>query len=172
MLESVTSGRNSGVSEWLKSQPWARVCVRAVSAVLVGSFLVFPGLVRAQQSAASSISAYADAIKQSTIAERVAAMERYLAIASGGSLKRDALEFLVWDHMSLGHQSQAAQRARELAAISPANPIAVAVLNQNAQPAQGKGMVQERLAALKSAMSGLDHLNKPEGMLDRNFQVL
>jgi tetratricopeptide (TPR) repeat protein len=173
MLESVTSGRNSGVSEWLKSQPWARACVRAVSAVLVGSLLAFPGLVRAQQSAASSISAYADAIKQSTIAERVAAMERYLAIASGGSLKRDALEFLVWDHMSLGHQSQAAQRARELAAISPANPIAVAVLNQNSQPAtQGKGMVQERLAALKSAMSGLDHLNKPEGMLDRNFQVL
>jgi tetratricopeptide (TPR) repeat protein len=172
MLESVTSGRNSGVSERLKSQPWARACARALSAILVVSFLALPGSVRAQQSAASSISAYADAIKQSTIAERVAAMERYLAIASGGSLKRDALEFLVWDHMSLGHQSQAAQRARELAAISPANPIAVAVLNQNSQPTQGKGMVQERLAALKSAMSGLDHLSKPEGMLDRNFQVL
>jgi tetratricopeptide (TPR) repeat protein len=85
----------------------------------------------------------------------------------------DALEFLVWDHMRLGHQSQSAQRARELIAISPGNPIAMAALNQNAPSApRGKNTVQQRLAALKSAISGLDHLNKPEGMLDRNFQML
>ena len=59
----------------------------------------------------------------------------------------DALEFLVWDHMRLGHQSQSAQRARELMAISPANPIAVAVLSQNPPSSpHGKSMVQDRLA--------------------------
>lgn len=172
MLESVTSGRDSGLPEWLKSQQQLRVCVRSAAAIFLISLCIFPRVTHAQ-SAASSISAYADAIKQSTIAERVAAMERYLAMSSGGSLKVDALEFLVWDHMSLGHQSQSAQRASELLAISPANPIAMAALSQNPPSSpRGKSMVQDRLAALKLAMSSLDHLNKPEGMLERNFQVL
>jgi hypothetical protein len=173
MLENVTSGRNSGISERLKCwQPFVRVSSRVILAVLMVSLGLMSGIAQAQ-SAGSSIGAYADAIKQSTIAERIIAMERYLALSSGGGLKVDALEFLVWDHMRLGHQSQSAQRARELIAISPANPIALAALNQNAPSApRGKNTVQERVAALKSAISGLDHLNKPEGMLDRNFQML
>jgi tetratricopeptide (TPR) repeat protein len=125
------------------------------------------------QSAGSSISAYADAIKQSTISERVTAMDRYVAMAGGSRLKADALEFLVWDHLRLGHQSQSVQRARELLAISPGNPIAVTVLNQDTSPAvQGRSVTQNRLAELNAAMRSLDQLSKPEGMLDRNFQML
>jgi tetratricopeptide (TPR) repeat protein len=125
------------------------------------------------QSASSSISAYADAIKQSTISERITAMDRYIAIAGGSRLKTDALEFLVWDHLRLGHQTQSTQRAKELLAISPGNPIAVAVLNQDMSSAsRDKGATANRLAQLNSAMSSLDQLSKPEGMLDRNFQML
>jgi tetratricopeptide (TPR) repeat protein len=125
------------------------------------------------QSAGSSISAYAEAIKQSTISERIAAMDRYVAMAGGSRLKTDALEFLVWDHLRLGHQSQSAQRAKELLAISPGNPIAVAVLNQDMSSAsRDKGVAANRLAQLNSAMNSLDQLSKPEGMLDRNFQML
>jgi tetratricopeptide (TPR) repeat protein len=171
MLENVTSGHDSGFSEHLKLQRFVQLLRYSVFAVLLAVFC-FPHSVARAQSAAESISAYADAIKQSTIAERITAMERYLALSSGGSLKVDALEFLVWDHMRLGHQPQSAQRARELMAISPANPIAMAVLSQNPEAPQGKGMVQDRLAALNAAKSRLDHLNKPEGMLDRNFQML
>ena len=93
----------------------------------------------------------------------------------GGSskLKTDALEFLVWDNFRLGHQSQSAQRAKELLAISPGNPIAVAVLNQDMSSApRDKDATANRLAQLNSAMSSLDQLSKPEGMLDRNFQML
>ena len=173
MLENVTSGRNSGISGRLKwQQPLVRVSSRPILSVLIPLLCFLPCVLYAQ-SAGSSISAYADAIKQSTIAERIVAMERYLGLSSGGGLKVDALEFLVWDHMRLGHQVQTTQRARELLAISPANPIALAALNQNAPSApRGKNMVQERLVAMKAAMSGLDHLNKPEGMLERNFQML
>ncbi len=100
-------------------------------------------------------------------------MDRYVAMAGSSKLKTDALEFLVWDHFRLGHQSQSTQRAKELLAISPGNPIAVAVLNQDMSSApRDKGATANRLAQLNSAMSSLDQLSKPEGMLDRNFQML
>ena len=58
-------------------------------------------------------------------------------------------------------------------AISSGNPIAVAVLNQDMSSAsRDKGATANRLAQLNSAMSSLDQLSKPEGMLDRNFQML
>jgi tetratricopeptide (TPR) repeat protein len=167
MFDKVTSGRNCASSECLKSLPWISFCF---SLVLV--LTLVPCSAQAQ-SAGSSISAYADAIKQSTISERVAGMDRYVAMAGGSRLKMDALEFLVWDHLRLGHQSQSAQRAKELLAISPGNPIAVAVLNQDMSSAsRDKGATANRLAQLNSAISSLDQLSKPEGMLDRNFQML
>jgi tetratricopeptide (TPR) repeat protein len=167
MFDKVASGRNSAFSEWLKLL-WLSFGL-AVVLVLAYSVSCFAQT----QPAGSSISAYADAIKQSTISERVAAMNRYVAMAGSSRLKIDALEFLVWDHLRLGHQSQSMQRARELLAISPGNPISVAVLNQDmSSPGQAKSVTQNRLAELNAAMRSLDQLSKPEGMLDRNFQML
>jgi tetratricopeptide (TPR) repeat protein len=171
MLESVTSGRESGISEQLKLQTLPHLPRYFVVAAFVIAFCVQGGRGRAQ-TPAEGISAYADAIRQSTIAERIVAMERYVQLSSSGSLKVDALEFLVWDHMRLGHPSKSEQRAKELLAISPGNPIAVAVLNQYPPANRNKSAVERQLAALKTARSGLDHLNKPEGMLDRNFEML
>jgi tetratricopeptide (TPR) repeat protein len=183
MLENGTSGRSFrfGFSEQLKPQLLPRTSSRFILAVLMAGLAVllsiFPGNAHAQ-SPENSITAYADAIKKSTIAERITAMDHYLTIASGGSLKVDALEFLVWDHLRLGHQTQSAQRAQELIAISPGNPIGLAVLNQNPSSTtqrgtqRGRSQIQIQLTALRSAMNSLDHLNKPEGMLDRNFQIL
>jgi tetratricopeptide (TPR) repeat protein len=167
MLKAINSGRNSAFSEWLK------VPTRVSFSLSLILLLAFAGVSCAAQSSGSSISAYADAIKQSTISERIAAMDRYVAMAGSSKLKTDALEFLVWDNFRLGHQSQSAQRAKELLAISPGNPIAVAVLNQDMSSApRDKGATANRLAQLNSAMSSLDQLSKPEGMLDRNFQML
>lgn len=167
MPQRTNSGYNSAFSEWLK------LPLRAVL-LLVLVILFFGISCDAQaQSAGSSINAYADAIKQSTISERITAMDRYVAMAGSSKLKTDALEFLVWDYLRLGHQSQSTQRAKELLAISPGNPIAVAVLNQDMSSAsRDKRVAADRLAKLNSAMSSLDQLSKPEGMLDRNFQVL
>jgi tetratricopeptide (TPR) repeat protein len=167
MLKAINSGRNSAFSEWLK------VPTRVSFSLSLILLLAFAGVFCAAQSSGSSISAYADAIKQSTISERIAAMDRYVAMVGSSKLKTDALEFLVWDNFRLGHQSQSAQRAKELLAISPGNPIAVAVLNQDMSSAsRDKGVAANRLAQLNSAMTSLDQLSKPEGMLDRNFQML
>jgi tetratricopeptide (TPR) repeat protein len=167
MFKLTNSGRHSEFSEWLKLP--TRVSFK-LSIILL---LALIGVSCAAQSAGSSISVYADAIKQSTISERITAMDRYVAMAGGSKLKTDALEFLVWDNFRLGHQSQSTQRAKELLAISPGNPIAVAVLNQDMSSApRDKNATANRLAQLNAAMNSLDQLSKPEGMLDRNFQML
>jgi len=124
------------------------------------------------QSAQSSVEAYAEAIKQSVISQRITAMERYLALSSGGSLRVDALEFLIWDHMRLGHQPQSLKYAQQLLAIAPENPVALAVLNQDFSSQKQKHDLEKSLATLKSASANLDHLAKPEGMPDRNFDAL
>jgi tetratricopeptide (TPR) repeat protein len=169
VLNNLTSGHKSAFPEWLKSPLRAPI---SLPLILVFAFCGLRGVAQTQ-SPGSSISAYADAVKQSTISERITAMDRYVAMAGGSKLKTDALEFLVWDHVRLGHQSQSTQRARELLAISPGNPIAVAVLNQDMSTAsRDKRVTGNRLAQLNSAMSSLDQLSRPEGMLDRNFQML
>jgi tetratricopeptide (TPR) repeat protein len=167
MLKATNSGSNSAYSEWLKLP--TRVSFSLSLILLLG----MAGVSCAAQSAGNSISAYADAIKQSTISERITAMDRFVAMAGSSKLKTDALEFLVWDNFRLGHQSQSAQRAKELLAVSPGNPIAVAVLNQDMSSAsRDKDATANRLAQLNSAMSSIEQLSKPEGMLDRNFQML
>jgi len=169
MLKATNSGSNSAFSEWLK------LLMRTSfgSSLILIIMLAGISCTAQTQSSGSSISAYADAIKESTISERITAMDRFVAMAGSSKLKTDALEFLVWDHLRLGHQSQSTQRAKELLVISPGNPIAVAVLNQDMSSAsRDKGTTANRLAQLNSAMSSLNQLSKPEGMLDTNFQVL
>lgn len=169
MSQTTNSGYNSAFPEWLKLRTW----VSFGSSLILVFALAGVSCFAQAQSSSSGIQAYADAIKQSTISERITAMDRYVAMAGGSRLKTDALEFLVWDHMRLGHQSQSMQRAKELLAISPGNPIAVAVLNQDMSSAsRDKAVVANRLAQLNSAMSSINQLSKPEGMLDRNFQTL
>jgi tetratricopeptide (TPR) repeat protein len=172
MVAIETSGNNPALSEWLKLRPKLVSSPRGMGIVFAIFICLLPCAAPAQ-SAQSSISAYAEAIKQSTISDRITAMDKYLALAGNSRLKVDALEFLVWDHLRLRHPSQSAQRARELLAVSPGNPIAVAVLSQDSPSApQGKATLQNQLATLTAVRSGVDHMIKPEGMLDRNFQML
>jgi len=172
MLEKRYSERDSGHSEWLNNSSLRREIFHGSAVVVFLASICLVASVAQAQSAESGVQAYADAIKQPVISQRIVAMERYLTLSSSGSLKVDALEFLVWDHMRLGHQAQSVQRAQELLAVYPGNPIALAVLNQNSPSVHGKQASQKRLQMLKSAMSALDRLNKPEGMQDRNFQML
>jgi tetratricopeptide (TPR) repeat protein len=172
MLEIGTSGNNPALSEWLKLRTKPATLARCMGIFFAIFICLLPCAVQAQ-SAQSSISAYAEAIKQSTISDRIMAMDKYIALPGNSRLKVDALEFLVWDHMRLRHPSQSAQRARELLAVSPGNPIAIAVLSQDSLSApQGRAAVQNQLATLTAVRSGVDHMIKPEGMLDRNFQML
>lgn len=172
MLENVTSGRDSGYPEWLAwLQSGARSAALTVMLILPAALLMG---VRAHTQTAepNSVSAYADAIKQSTISERINGLEKYLTLPGSGTLRIDALEFLVWDHSRLGHQAQSAQHAQELLRISPGNPIAIAILNQSTPPESNRRIAQDRLAMLASALARLGQISRPEGMLPRNFSVL
>src|SRR6478736_4736749 len=172
MLENVTSGRDSGHPEWLT---WLQPCARSAQLRIVLLVLAASTLgvwARAQSAETNSVSVYADAIKQATISERITGLERYLKLPTSGTLRIDALEFLVWDHTRLGHQAQSAQHAQELQRVSPGNPIAIAILNQNPQAETNKRAAQDRLSMLASALARLGQLGKPEGMLPGNFTVL
>jgi hypothetical protein len=169
MFASVTSEHISGQSECLKHLSRWNTIVRLSLAAL---FLVLLSIVARGQSAQSAVQAYADAIKESVIAQRITAMEHYLTLSSGGSLKTDALEFLIWDHLRLGHQAQAMKHAQELLAMAPNNPLAVVVLNQDPPLNLGKHALEQRVAVLKAAASDLDRLARPEGMPQHNFDAL
>jgi tetratricopeptide (TPR) repeat protein len=169
MFASIPSEHISGDSECLKNlSRWNTIVRLSIAALLLlGLCLAARG-----QSAQSGVQAYADAIKESVIAQRIVAMEHYLTLSSGGSLKTDALEFLIWDHMRLGHQAKAQQHAQDLLAVAPNNPLAIAVLNQESPPTLGKSAMEQRLAMLKSAENNLERLGRPEGMPDHNFDAL
>src|SRR5215472_12964511 len=169
MFGRVHSERNSGDSEWLE-RLLPRKITFAVS-IVIAAFIGLASIGARGQSAQTSVEAYADAVKQSVIAQRIVAMEHYLTLPGVSSLKVDALEFLIWDHLRLGHQTQAQQHARELLALEPVNPMAVAVLNQEQQPLRGKS-AEKRLTMLNATLGAINQLRRPEGMPERNFQVV
>src|SRR5215472_10574811 len=169
MFGRVHSERNSGDSEWLE-RLLPRKITFAVS-IVIAAFIGLASIGARGQSAQTSVEAYADAVKQSVIAQRIVAMEHYLTLPGVSSLKVDALEFLIWDHLRLGHQTQARQHARELLALEPVNPMAVAVLNQEQQPLRGKS-AEKRLTMLNATLGAINQLRRPEGMPERNFQVV
>lgn len=171
MFGKVHSEHKSGDSEWLIGLPFRRIVLARPTMALLLMYFAASGVARGQ-AAQNSVEAYADAVKQSVIAQRVTAMEHYLTLPGVSSLKVDALEFLIWDHLRLGHQPQALQHARELLAIEPANPLAVAVLNQEQSPLRGKNAMQKHLAILNSTLGAVNQLRRPEGMPQRNFELV
>ncbi len=164
--------RNYGNSECLTDLHRLKNLGRLSVIFVLFALCSIPCIAQAQ-TAQTSVEAYAEAIKQSVISQRISSMERYLALSSsGGSLRVDALEFLIWDHMRLGHPAQSLQYAKQLSVIAPNNPVAIAVLNQDPPSAKGKHELERGLATLSAASGDLEHLAKPEGMPQRNFDVL
>ncbi len=171
MAGGTQSEHESGDSEWLMDLSPQKIILAKTAVTMLLMFCAVSSMLRGQ-AAQTSVEAYADAVKQSVIAQRIIAMEHYLTLPGVSSLKVDALEFLIWDHMRLGHQTQALQHARELLALEPVNPMAVAVLNQERSTVRGKSGLQKRLTMLNSTLGAVNQLRRPEGMPERNFQVV
>jgi len=90
-------------------------------------------------------------------------------------LKQDALEVLIWDYVRMGRVRQAQQRAADLREIDPENPVATATLRPQTEPAQSGHKRQtrnDRIEAAQEALSALEALRKPEGMLPGDFAAL
>ncbi len=67
-------------------------------------------------------------MKQPRVADQIAELERYLTVAENGILKHDALEVLTWDYMRMSSAEHVKQRAQQLLAMDPGNPVALAAL--------------------------------------------
>ncbi len=172
MLENVTSAHGSGNPVLLAASRW-RLNVLRCTACIVLCLYALSACAYSQSGQSNGLTAYVDAIRQSTISDRITAMERYLAMAGSSRLKTDALEFLVWDHLRLGHQAQSGQRAQELLRISPDNPIAIAVLNLNVQEQpDDRRAVLDHVAVLTAAVNRVEQITRPEGMMPGNFMVM
>lgn len=147
-------------------------------AICLFTLVLCTGILAFAQEKENSVQAYADGIRQSTVAGQIAALEHYLTIAENGILKQDALEVLIWDYTRTGSVDHVKQRAQELLRLDPGNPVAMAALSkQEHAPVTGKHVPTEKEAkqqinALNSSLAALEKLRKPEGMQDGDFAAL
>ncbi|MGH9569853.1 MAG: hypothetical protein ACRD4F_09440, partial [Candidatus Angelobacter sp.] len=136
----------------------------------------------AAQASPNSVEAYAEAIRQSTVAGQITAMEHYLTVAENGILKQDALEVLIWDYTRMGSAGHVKERSRELQQLDPANPMAIAELadqspasfrkTQKGKPYSEDKAERARINDLNAALVALENLRKPEGMGAGDFAAL
>ncbi len=132
------------------------------------------------QTGQNSVELYAQAIRQSTVADQIRAMEQYLAVAESGILKQDALEVLIWDYTRMDSAGRVKQLAEELRQIDPRNPVAFAELadqqpaptGSNSRQSVTSKAAREQIQSLNSALLALETLRKPEGMQAGDFAAL
>jgi tetratricopeptide (TPR) repeat protein len=164
--------------------------------VFVIAILLFPFAVRAAPQGTApitqptSLEIYANAMKQPRVADQIAELERYLTVAENGILKHDALEVLTWDYMRMSSAEHVKQRAQQLLAMDPGNPVALAALAEEgviqpggapAAPSPRYGHEQhghekdarnQRIASAQSALVALEQLRRPEGMQAGDFAAM
>ena len=128
------------------------------------------------QNSQTSLEVYASAMKQPQVAEQIAGLERFLSMSENGILKQDALEVLIWDYTRMGSLGHAQQRGADLLKLDAGNPVAIAAQNRAPeQPVQSRNhrnAGKERIEAAQRALTAMEALRKPEGMLPGDFAAL
>jgi tetratricopeptide (TPR) repeat protein len=143
-----------------------------------------------QAAQPTSLEIYANAMKQPRVADQISELERYLTVAEKGILKHDALEVLTWDYMRMSSAEHVKQRAQQLLAMDPGNPVALAALAEEGvtQPAGApaapspryahekheheKDRHNQRIDSAQSALAALEQLRRPEGMQAGDFAAM
>ncbi len=126
----------------------------------------------AQSPDISSLEAYVDAIKQPNVADQINSMERFLQVAGQSTLRLDALEILVMDYQKTNNSERAVARAHDLLNTDPANPLAIAVLNENGVPSNNRKGRNDDYNAARRGLTNVDLMHKPEGMGQAQFMQL
>ncbi len=141
---------------------------------LLLAIIVLTCFASAQTSNTSDIEAYAAAMKQSSIADRITAMEHFLATADSGSLKTDALEVLAWDYRQMGNPPKSNSTAETLLKLDPDNAVALAILSEDQRKTAlaARNVSDDQFSMATHGLTGLSHLRKPEGMLPANFTLM
>lgn len=140
------------------------------SALLLG--LMLPATFGFSQS---SLDIYTSAVRQTRIADRMVAMQRFLSQYPNSDLRGDALEVLTWDAMGSGQRDASRNYARQLLQVQPQNALALAIEAQGLGETTGKGQrkaAEEAFATAKEAIQSYPRLRHPEGMSDGEFILL
>lgn len=118
-----------------------------------------------ESSDTRQIQAYIHAVTRPRGPQRNAALEQFAAAAPRSSLRLDALELLTWENR--GRDNAAAMRfARELLASDAGNPLALAVVTENAISTTEAGSQVSR------ALSQIVSMRVPEGMTAAEFAAM
>ncbi len=138
--------------------------------VLIASALCMAGAV-ASQADMTGLSQYEAALKETSVARQISALERFISVTGSDPLKTSALEILVWDYLRAGTPAQAARPASALLAIDSGNSIALAALvDPGAGGSPGDG--RERFQMATHGLSEYGRLQKPVGMAREEYYRL
>jgi len=138
------------------------------------TLLLLCGSIHAQSSGTSALESYISAMKQSRIADRITAMEHFLAVAEAGNLKNDGLEILAWDYRQTGNEAASRGRAQQLLATDPNNPMALAILSEKDDrgASASRYVTDNQFAMATRGLVSLARFGRPEGMLAANFTIM
>jgi hypothetical protein len=125
---------------------------------------------QAQNSGASGLSLYSQAVREASPAARIRGMQQFLSSSPDSSLRPDALEFLVWGSMQLRDPAARQRWSKELLNVSPQNPLATAgtVADQPSDASATPAQIEQ----LQNSLGKLAELHKPEGMIPAEFALL
>ncbi len=152
-----------------RSNTHARLAVVASSIFI--SYAISAAVPGFAQSSTNELSQYTAAVARVQRSDRVVQLEHFANHAKSGPLKVAALEFVIWEYLRTKNFSHALAWADDLQAIDPDNPVALAVLSNDARKKLQAGTTKPpRL--LKMASDGLDalpQLFRPLGMSQSDF---
>ncbi|HET9743771.1 MAG TPA: vWA domain-containing protein [Terriglobales bacterium] len=140
---------------------------RAIAISVCALFLFLTPSLLAQASSTDALSGYVRGVQLSDPARRLAAMEEFLRSDPSSSLARDALEIATWDSIQIGDTARCSRWGGELLKRSPRSPLAQAALSLASHTPSLAG-----IESLRSALSGLDQIHKPEGFSEAEFAEL
>jgi tetratricopeptide (TPR) repeat protein len=126
------------------------------------------------QTGQTSLEVYANAMKQPQLSQQITELEKFLSMADNGVLKHDGLEVLIWDYIRMGSTGQAQQHAAGLLKMDPGNPVAIAAMPAERYPQRSndRRAARDQIQSDQNALSTMESLRKPEGMLPGDFAAL
>ena len=144
----------------------------SAAVVSLALFTAAPGLFAQQVS--NELTQYTSAVALANPSDRVVQLERFAIHAQSTPLKIEALEFVVWEYLHTHSDVRALAWARPLSDVDPDNPVAIALLSNEARQSMEKGQMKPEkvLAMARRGLDNLPQLRRPLGMNESEFTQL
>ena len=147
---------------------------RRLCAAGLGVLILAAATALAAQTGQTSLEVYANAMKQPQVSQQITELEKFVGMADNGVLKHDALEVLIWDYVRMGSTGHAQQTAADLLRMDSGNPVAIAAMpvENTLQRGNERRAARDHIQSAQAALSAMETLRKPEGMLPGDFAAL